>query len=1270
MIHHVTRATRHLIFWTLLLTAIGLSVVRLMLVGIDKYKADLETRIAVIVGVPVKLGSLGANMRGITPELVLKNIDIAPAIVTEKPAIHIKEIRLGIDLGRFVLNQELLTSSSVTLVEAELSVYRNNEGHFAVDGLKPKPGQPLWLFQGQYTLLHSRITWQDRLHNSKPIVFDDMDLSIRNSSDQHRLNLISSLPPAYGGDLRVMANFEGDAEDSPKLVGHTFIEGHDIKLSELVSAYLPEDIHINSGSADFKIWSEWRNALPISTYGITHLKEAVLAREDYGHLPIKKLDSEFDLELSQNAWQIDFRHFQLETETTDYHSGIKWRDAIVTMGSTTGASSNGNFKLFATQLDLAEASQLTKFIGNLPKQHMQKLNMANLKGWLQNFALYAEPETSNFAMAGRFQGLTFKPFTTLSGIANLDGKIKGTDQIGAVVLNSNNVKILAENTFARPLSFDRINGLFNWRQTADNWQISGSSITLDCPAFHSENRLQVDLSKTGEKPFIDLQTSLKSDDVSLLVHYLPTQLMNEKLNRWLTLALRSGKITRGDLLFYGNADNFPFNDGSGVFQAALNLSEVELKYHQDWPQINGITGQVNFNRDNITGTFEHGQTGKIKIGKTEIMMPNLIANPRLIVKGEGEGEIVDMLEALQESPLTARVSPVLATTKISGAAKVSLDMTVPFKLEEQIQVKAVTLLNDAKLATNLIDIPITKINGQITFDNQGIFANDIKAIALAKPVQININNNSTRQTQINLNGKFLIQDVERLLQQPLYTWARGESGYQLQLILPDISVANSTLQANFRSDLDGIELSLPGGLVKAQAQKKPLSGLITFTGKEEIPIKINYNNELQAALRLSTQNQKVLSGHVLLGSGTVNFPLTPGIKLEINKPQLPLQDWLATTDESGKNVVMHISAIKIHSDSALWKKTRLGTFSLDLKRNGDYWKGEIEGLVAQGNVQIPIDLTLSKPTTLDLAMINLSALKQFQLQSNASGQEIKTLPNIHSKKTLWQSANLGELTLETQRTPQGVNIKRLSLEGQDETLDLTGNWKNINLSSATKIQGKLTMKRADLFFRKLNITKDFNETSGTIDFRLNWNSAPWQLTVGDLSGYMKVNLKSGRILSIEPGFGRVLGILAIEQWIKRLQLDFSDIFDEGLAFNSINGDFNLHNGKAVTQNLFIDAVPAKITITGDTDLITQTVDHVIKVVPKSSDAVPIAGTIMGKIADFIGKSVTGKNQEGFFFGREYLVKGSWDNVSIKPLHENDGIFQKTWSSITDFPWVK
>jgi uncharacterized protein YhdP len=134
-------------------------------------------------------------------------------------------------------------------------------------------------------------------------------------------------------------------------------------------------------------------------------------------------------------------------------------------------------------------------------------------------------------------------------------------------------------------------------------------------------------------------------------------------------------------------------------------------------------------------------------------------------------------------------------------------------------------------------------------------------------------------------------------------------------------------------------------------------------------------------------------------------------------------------------------------------------------------------------------------------------------------------------------------------------------------------------------------------------------------------------------------------------------------------LDFSDIYEEGLSFNSIKGQFELANGKARTTNLIVDAIPAKITLTGDTDLVRQTVNYNIMVAPKSADAIPIAGTIMGKVASLIGHTLTGKDQDGFFFGSSYAVKGEWGKVQVTPSRDQDGLLKKTWTGLTDFSWL-
>src|SRR5690606_22291671 len=143
--------------------------------------------------------------------------------------------------------------------------------------------------------------------------------------------------------------------------------------------------------------------------------------------------------------------------------------------------------------------------------------------------------------------------------------------------------------------------------------------------------------------------------------------------------------------------------------------------------------------------------------------------------------------------------------------------------------------------------------------------------------------------------------------------------------------------------------------------------------------------------------------------------------------------------------------------------------------------------------------------------------------------------------------NLGQLLLETERIPEGIRFKRAELLGTDEKLILSGTWRQ----QESQIIGRLETPHWGRLLTRLGITDDMTETSGVMHYDLRWQGAPFQFSLAGLNGQIDVNLKNGRILSIEPGVGRVLGMLAMAQWIKRIQLDFSDVYEEGLTFDSI-----------------------------------------------------------------------------------------------------------------------
>jgi uncharacterized protein (TIGR02099 family) len=866
----------------------------------------------------------------------------------------------------------------------------------------------------------------------------------------------------------------------------------------------------------------------------------------------------------------------------------------------------------------------------------------------------------------------------MPGIENLTGQLKGSDQQGRVDLATKDARMTTSGLFREALKITKLKGTIAWQQTPDDWIVSSPIIELDTPDLKTKSRLSLSIPKTeGQQTFMDLQTAFAVDDVSKAARYLPASTMKKSVVDWLDHAFISGRVPRGNLLFYGNLSDFPFTGGQGVFETRFEIDRLALAYNSDWPALTDLGGEVLFLQGGLQVDLHKGLSNKVKINQAKVTIPVLGESEHLLVQGKLETGILQGLEFLQQTPLNSPVNKFLDAVEPYGNTQVTLDLKLPLADGATAKVNGSAHLSNARLRVKALDLGVTQIKGALKFNEQGVYSDTIKAAAFGQPIQINIKS-SDIQTTVNVAGRTGVSDLQKQFKIPEWQIAEGAADYQLKLQLP---YSDSSPELLVQSKLAGVALDLPGSLAKTREQQRPF--LLTFSLADEalLPINLNYDNQLKAAIKFNTKQQRVESGNVLVGTGNVAQPQKAGITLEINRDRLALQDWLGLASlaqgeksETKTEAIDSLREIKIHSKHGLWKKTDLGFIDLALKPEGNYWAGDINSSIAMGKLKIPVDLNRANSISLAMDVLDLTVLKQLKFQDDAlkpaKVPDIMPLITITSQKTLWQSVDLGQLNVETERIPNGIAFKRFELAGNDQKLVLSGNWKVNGKKSETQIHGNLNMPRAGQFLSKLGITKDLTETSAVVDFTGVWNAAPYQFSLADLQGQIDVNFKGGRILSVEPGFGRILGILAMAQWIKRFQLDFSDVFEEGLTFIGIKGHFDLLNGKATTNNLVVDAIPAKITLTGNTDLINQTVDYVVNVVPKSADAVPIAGTIMGKVAALIGRTLTGKDQEGFFFGSQYLVKGVWRDAQIIPLHENDGLLQKTWNGITGFPWLQ
>lgn len=155
-----------------------------------------------------------------------------------------------------------------------------------------------------------------------------------------------------------------------------------------------------------------------------------------------------------------------------------------------------------------------------------------------------------------------------------------------------------------------------------------------------------------------------------------------------------------------------------------------------------------------------------------------------------------------------------------------------------------------------------------------------------------------------------------------------------------------------------------------------------------------------------------------------------------------------------------------------------------------------------------------------------------------------------------------------------------------------------------------------------------------------------------MEGKLTLDVGAGRLVELDPGVTRVVGLLNLNALTRRLRLDFSDIYKKGYSFDSIKGDFDFATGRANTDNLTVLGPTGRIELRGSSDLRARTLDQRVTVTPNLDATLPIAGTLAGGpvagIAVLVAQKVMTKQLDRL--NRfEYSLSGSWYDPEIEQL---------------------
>jgi uncharacterized protein YhdP len=307
-----------------------------------------------------------------------------------------------------------------------------------------------------------------------------------------------------------------------------------------------------------------------------------------------------------------------------------------------------------------------------------------------------------------------------------------------------------------------------------------------------------------------------------------------------------------------------------------------------------------------------------------------------------------------------------------------------------------------------------------------------------------------------------------------------------------------------------------------------------------------------------------------------------------------LQDWLAGIDLS----VGEAEALGYAFERA----------SVRMRPGNRAWEVAVDGPAASGRLAVPFDFPGEVPLVIDMDRLHAGE----RVRTGTGEVDPRRLPSIRFdvRDLVFDKRRFGHVRAELDRGTQGLSAGLLEVTHKDFRASGHGSWM-VDSAGAQRCGVTLEATTTNMlgFLTAMGYGPWIEAAKGRAKADLTWPGTPDGTFHERLSGTLSIALAEGKIPEVDPGAGRVLGLMSIAHLPRRLALDFKDVTGSGLAFDTIAGDFTLRDGVAYTRNLALRGPAAEIGVVGTTNLRTRQYDQIAVVTGDVGSTIGIAGAI-------------------------------------------------------------
>ena len=874
----------------------------------------------------------------------------------------------------------------------------------------------------------------------------------------------------------------------------------------------------------------------------------------------------------------------------------------------------------------------------------------------------------DYSVAADFADLALAPFDGYPGFDAVSGEIRADPRSGRIEFRTEDATLDWASVFRQRLDLTEITGIVVWRQGQDATRLVSDDLVVASADGTTRSNLELTLPADGSSARLDLTTAISEFDVTAVKRYLPAPKMPPGLVAWLDSAIQGGRVHDAELTFVGPLAAFPFDGGEGEFRATANIEQGVLAFIRDWPAAEELNGTLEF----VNASFATRGAGRILGNRTADVRAGIadVRAPVLTLQTQTIGPLDQVLAFFQRVPLIARqLGPDFARLQTPfGTGEASVDLTLPLLNRPAFQISGSLGIIDGELAYAGFPPHATEINGTLRLRDGAVTGEGIEAIFLDGPITATVVKTEQEgyRARLDLEGEVTIDAVTSAFNLPLRDLVAGQTRWQGSLLIPSHGTDQpGPARITVGSNLSGVALRLPEPFAKSPAEPTNLQLDLVFTSDGGLDAEGYLGATRRFAMQFEPRdptNGRFAFRRAALRFGGMlpEFRAASGVTVDGSLPALPLDEWLALPRASGRPIAMNdvfAGATLDVADFSVFGQ-ELGNSKVSVRRRTEDWQIEIDSGPVAGTILVPEDLAREPQIVAVMRRLYLTA------GNSAPTRELdpRELPGLqlHADEFAIGSRQLGRLDAEIVSDPLGLRLVSFESASESFTAQGGGGWFAGADGYTTRFAVSLTSSDVAGMLAQLGFDPVIEAEVAEFTASAYWPGPPsgdWRQHV---SGDLALRVEKGSLLAVQPGAGRMVGLMSFTALPRRLALDFRDVFNKGFVFDEITGDFVIADGNAYTDNLKLTGPAAEIGVVGRTGLRDRDYRQLAVVTAEPGKILPTVGLLGGPgvaAALLIFTRIFKKPLQGI--GQSsYCLTGTWseplvERVSDKQLEEGE-----------------